>query len=112
MKAVQYAAFGGPEVLQPVDVPEPHAGPSQVRIAVRAVGVNPIDWKLRRGVMGGELPRGTGVEAAGVVDQLGEGVTGVAVGDRVFGSAANAAEDLGSHRIASGNRVGITVQGR
>jgi NADPH:quinone reductase-like Zn-dependent oxidoreductase len=93
MKAVQYAAFGGPEVLQLVDVPEPQAGPSQVRIAVRAVGVNPIDWKLRSGAMGGELPRGTGVEAAGVVDQLGDGVTGVAVGDRVFGSAANAAAE-------------------
>jgi NADPH:quinone reductase-like Zn-dependent oxidoreductase len=93
MKAVQYAAFGGPEVLELVDVPEPHAGPSQVRIAVRAVGVNPIDWKLRSGAMGGELPRGTGVEAAGVVDELGDGVTGVAVGDRVFGSAADAAAE-------------------
>src|ERR1700679_1029263 len=93
MKAVQYAAFGGPEVLRLVDVSEPQAGPSQVRIAVRAVGVNPIDWKLRGGAMGGQLPRGTGVEAAGVVDQLGDGVTGVAIGDRVFGSAANAAAE-------------------
>ena len=93
MKAVQYAAFGGPEVLELVDVPEPHPGPSQVRIAVRAVGVNPIDWKLRSGAMGGELPRGTGVEAAGIVDELGDGVTGVAVGDRVFGPAANAAAE-------------------
>ena len=93
MKAVQYAAFGGPEVLQLVDVSEPQAGPSQVRIAVRAVGINPIDWKLRSGAMGGQLPRGTGVEAAGVVDQLGDGVTGVAIGDRVFGSAANAAAE-------------------
>ena len=93
MKAVQYATFGGPEVLELVDVPEPHAGPSQVRIAVHAVGVNPIDWKLRSGAMGGELPRGTGVEAAGVVDELGDGVTGVAVGDRVFGPAADAAAE-------------------
>src|SRR5580693_257403 len=91
MKAVQYAAFGGPEVLQLVDVPEPQAGPSQVRIAVRAVGVNPIDWKLRSGAMGGDLPRGTGVEAAGVVDEVGDGVTGVSKGDRVFGPAAPAA---------------------
>jgi NADPH:quinone reductase-like Zn-dependent oxidoreductase len=91
MKAVQYSEFGGPEVLRFVDLPEPEAGPSQVRIAVHAVGINPIDWKLRSGAMGGELPRGTGVEAAGVVAQVGDGVTGVAVGDRVFGSAANAA---------------------
>ena len=49
MRAVQYAEFGGPEVLQVADVPDPHAGPSEVRIVVRAVGVNPIDWKLRSG---------------------------------------------------------------
>ncbi len=94
MRAVQYAEFGGPEVLQVTDVPDPHAGPSEVRIAVRAVGVNPIDWKLRSGAMGGDLPRGTGVEAAGVVDEVGDGVTGVAKGDRVFGSAANAAAEF------------------
>jgi NADPH:quinone reductase-like Zn-dependent oxidoreductase len=91
MKAVQYAQFGGPDVLQVTDVPDPHVGPSEVRVTVRAVGVNPIDWKLRSGAMGGDLPRGTGVEAAGVVDEIGDGVTGVSKGDRVFGSAASAA---------------------
>lgn len=94
MKAIQYARFGGPEVLEPVEMPEPHPGPGQVRVAVRAVGVNPIDWKMRSGMMGGELPQSTGREAAGVVDELGEGVQDVAVGDRVFGfvSGAGAAE--------------------
>jgi NADPH:quinone reductase-like Zn-dependent oxidoreductase len=94
MKAIQYARFGGPEVLEPVEVPEPHPGPGQVRVAVRAVGVNPIDWKMRSGMMGGELPQSTGREAAGVVDEIGEGVEDVAVGDRVFGfvSGAGAAE--------------------
>ena len=111
MKAVQYAAFGGPEVLELVDAPEPHAGPSQVRIAVHAVGVNPIDWKLRSGAMGGELPRGTGVEAAGVVDELGDGVTGVAVGDRGFGSAADAAaqQALLSHFAALPQELDFTA---
>jgi NADPH:quinone reductase-like Zn-dependent oxidoreductase len=95
MRAVQYAEFGGPEVLEVADVPEPHAEPSQIRVAVRAVGVNPIDWKVRSGAMGGgDLPRGTGVEAAGVVDEVGDGVTGVSKGDRVFGSAANAAAEF------------------
>jgi NADPH:quinone reductase-like Zn-dependent oxidoreductase len=94
MRAVQYAQFGGPDVLQVTDVPDPHAGPSEVRVAVRAVGVNPIDWKLRSGAMGGDLPRGTGVEAAGVVDEVGDGVTGVSTGDRVFGSAADAAAEF------------------
>ena len=85
MRAVQYSSFGGPDVLEIADVPEPHAGPAQIRIKVAAVGVNPIDWKVRQGLMGGELPAGTGYDAAGTVDELGEGVSGVTLGDRVFG---------------------------
>jgi NADPH:quinone reductase-like Zn-dependent oxidoreductase len=94
MKAVQFSRFGGPEVLELVELPDPHPGPGQVRIAVRAVGVNPVDWKIRSGAMGGELPRQTGLEAAGVVDEVGEGVTDVSIGDEVFGSAAGAAAEL------------------
>jgi NADPH:quinone reductase-like Zn-dependent oxidoreductase len=86
MKAIQFDSFGGPDVLKLVDVPEPHAAAGQIRVAVKAVGVNPIDWKLRQGIMGGELPKGTGVEVAGVVDELGDGATDVSVGDEVFGS--------------------------
>ena len=63
-------------------------------MAVRAVGINPIDWKLRSGALGGDLPRGTGVEAAGVVDEVGDGITGVSRGDQVFGSAAGAAAEF------------------
>jgi NADPH:quinone reductase-like Zn-dependent oxidoreductase len=68
-----------------VDLPDPHAGPGQIRVAVHAAGVNPTDWKLRKGLMGGELPQTTGREVAGVVDEVGEGVTDVTAGDRVFG---------------------------
>ena len=75
MKAVRYSQFGGPEVLEIVDLPDPHAGPGQIRVAVHAAGVNPTDWKLRKGEMGGELPQTTGREVAGVVDEAGEGVT-------------------------------------
>src|ERR1700676_876771 len=92
MKAVQFATYGGPEVLQVGEVEEPHAGPGQVRIAVRAAGVNSIDWKIRAGFMREmmplPLPAGTGLDAAGVVDEIGAGVTGVAVGDEVFGSGS------------------------
>jgi NADPH:quinone reductase-like Zn-dependent oxidoreductase len=88
MKAVRFSRFGGPEVLEIVDLPDPHPGPGQVRIAVRAAGVNPSDWKKRKGLMDGELPQTLGHEAAGVVDELGEGVTDVAAGDRVFGFSA------------------------
>lgn len=88
MRAVQFSEFGGPEVLEVVDLPEPHAEAGQIRVAVRAVGVNPIDWKVRSGSMGGELPRRVGQEVAGVVDELGDGVSDVAVGDEVFGFPA------------------------
>jgi NADPH:quinone reductase-like Zn-dependent oxidoreductase len=91
MKAVQFSRFGGPEVLQIVDLPDPHPGPGEVRIAVRGAGVNASDWKKRQGLMDPELPQTLGYEAAGVVDELGEGVTGVAVGDRVFGLSAGGA---------------------
>jgi NADPH:quinone reductase-like Zn-dependent oxidoreductase len=91
MKAARFTQFGGPEVLEIVDLPDPHAGPGQVRIAVRAAGVNPSDWKKREGLMDGEVPQTMGYEAAGVVDELGESVADVAVGDRVFGFSADGA---------------------
>jgi NADPH:quinone reductase-like Zn-dependent oxidoreductase len=91
MKAVRYSQFGGPEVLEIVDLPDPHPGPGQVRIAVRAAGINPSDWKKRKGLMDEELPQTLGHEGAGIVDELGEGVADVAVGDRVFGFSAEEA---------------------
>src|ERR1700679_3448574 len=93
MKAARFSQFGGPEVLEIVDLPDPHPGPGQVRIAVRAAGVNPSDWKKRAGLMDPELPQTLGYEAAGIVDELGPGVTDAAVGDPVFGlSDAGAAQ--------------------
>jgi NADPH:quinone reductase-like Zn-dependent oxidoreductase len=95
MKAARFSQFGGPEVLKIVDLPDPHAGPGQIRVAVHAAGINPSDWKARNGQMGGELPQTTGRDVAGVVDEVGAGATDVAVGDRVFGfsdDGAGAAE--------------------
>jgi NADPH:quinone reductase-like Zn-dependent oxidoreductase len=91
MKAVRFTRFGGPEVLEIVDLPDPHPGPGQVRIAVRAAGINPSDWKKRKGLMDDELPQTLGYEAAGVIDELGAGVVDVAVGDRVFGFSTEGA---------------------
>ncbi|MFC8128281.1 NADP-dependent oxidoreductase [Streptomyces sp. NPDC057302] len=91
MKAARFSRFGGPEVLEIVDLPDPHPGPGQVRIAVRAAGINPSDWKKREGLMDSELPQTMGHEASGVVDELGEGVADVAVGDRVFGFSVEGA---------------------
>jgi NADPH:quinone reductase-like Zn-dependent oxidoreductase len=91
--ALQFTEFGGPEVLSLGEAPEPHAGPGQIRIVVRAASVNPMDWKIRSGMLAEGRPlEGTayqGFDAAGVVDEVGEGVTGVAVGDDVFGLGRN-----------------------
>ncbi|MFI1122895.1 NADP-dependent oxidoreductase [Streptomyces hygroscopicus] len=93
MKKVSFAEFGGPDVLRLIDAEEPHAGPGQIRIAVRAAGVNPVDWRIREGqVLGAHptvLPSGVGQDAAGVVDEVGEGVEGVEIGDRVFGEGSS-----------------------
>ncbi|WP_345606426.1 NADP-dependent oxidoreductase [Pseudonocardia adelaidensis] len=93
MRALQFTAYGGPEVLSWAEAPDPHAGAGEIRIAVRAASVNPLDWKILSGAMSegrvpGE-PQYLGYDAAGVVDEVGEGVTGVAVGDEVFGRGRN-----------------------
>ncbi|SDS84116.1 NADP-dependent oxidoreductase [Microlunatus soli] len=88
MLAARFDRFGGAEVLRIVELPDPHPGPGQIRIAVRAAGVNASDWKKRQGLMDPDLPQLLGYEAAGVVDELGEGVDDVTIGDRVFGFTA------------------------
>ncbi|MFI2614930.1 NADP-dependent oxidoreductase [Streptomyces sp. NPDC018584] len=93
MKRISFAEFGGPDVLRLVDAEEPHAGPGRIRVAVRAAGVNPVDWRIREGQILGahptELPAGVGLDAAGVVDEVGEGVEGVEAGDHVFGEGSS-----------------------
>ncbi|MCC5035136.1 NADP-dependent oxidoreductase [Streptomyces sp. WAC 00631] len=93
MKKVSFAAFGGPDVLRLMDAEEPHAGPGHIRIAVRAAGVNPVDWRIREGqfqqISPLALPAGVGQDAAGVVDEIGEGVEGVEIGDPVFGGGSD-----------------------
>jgi NADPH:quinone reductase-like Zn-dependent oxidoreductase len=90
MVAVWFDRFGGPEVLQLGEAEVPAPGEGQIRIRVRAAGVSPVDAGLRSGAtpMSARLPLPhiPGVDAAGTVDAVGAGVTGVAVGDEVFGS--------------------------
>jgi len=97
MRALQYTTYGGPEVLTWTEAPDPHAGPGQIRIAVRAASVNPIDWKIMSGALSGGRPLDgpgyLGYDAAGVVDEVGEGVTGVSVGDDVLGRGSNTQAD-------------------
>ena len=98
MFALQFKSYGGPEVLTVGEAPEVHAGPGQVRVQVRAASVNAIDWKMRAGYLAGGKPLDAtgylGYDAAGVVDEVGEGVTDVAVGDDVFGLGSNTAAEF------------------
>ncbi|MNF31519.1 Quinone oxidoreductase 1 [compost metagenome] len=82
-KAVRFYETGGPEVLRFEDVEVGDPGPGQVRLRHVAVGLNYADTYFRNGTYPIPMPNGMGVEAAGVVQAVGEGVTNVAVGDRV-----------------------------
>lgn len=87
MKAIRFEATGGPEVLQLVDVESPAPAAGQVRIGLRAIGVNFIDTYHRSGLYPLKLPSGLGSEGAGVVEAVGEGVSAFKPGDRVgYGS--------------------------
>jgi NADPH:quinone reductase-like Zn-dependent oxidoreductase len=86
--AVRYSRFGGPDVLEIVDLPERHPAPGEVRVAVRAAGLNPYDFKVRStpGYHPGlTLPTGQGNEFAGIVDEIGDGTTAWSIGDEVLG---------------------------
>lgn len=88
MKAVRIHEFGGPDALLYEDIPEPEPGQGEIRIRVIAAGVNPVDWKMREGWMKIPLPITLGLDAAGVVDGLGNGVDSFRLGERVFAKAS------------------------
>jgi NADPH2:quinone reductase len=83
MKAIRFSKTGGPEVLALEDVDLPPPAPGQVRVRHTAIGVNFIDTYQRSGLYPVSLPSGLGLEGAGVVDALGEGVATLRIGDRV-----------------------------
>ena len=88
MRAIGLHRYGGPEVLEIVDLPEPHAGPGEIRVRVQAATVNPTDISMREGAQEELLrdrtpPYVPGMELAGEVDQVGAG-SGFQIGDRVL----------------------------
>jgi NADPH:quinone reductase-like Zn-dependent oxidoreductase len=88
-RAVLTRAYGGAAAAEVAEIAKPAAGPGQVLVRVRAVGVNGIDWKVREGLVREafplQLPAVLGIELAGVVEALGPGATRFRVGDRVMG---------------------------
>jgi NADPH:quinone reductase-like Zn-dependent oxidoreductase len=89
MRAVVFTEYGPAGVLHVAEVPAPHPGPGQIRVAVRAAGVTPAETKIRSGALTSAVkatfPVILGFDAAGVVDEIGAGVAGVEIGDEVFG---------------------------
>ncbi|MGH3097592.1 MAG: NADP-dependent oxidoreductase [Streptosporangiales bacterium] len=90
-KAVRFSEYGGPEVLELVEVDDASPGQGKVRVRVKTAGVNPADIKVRSGRMEGfptHFPQGLGNDFAGVIEEIGDGVTALAAGDEVLGFTA------------------------
>lgn len=101
MRALRFHDYGKPgDVLRLEQADRPSPGPGQIGIAVQACGLTPADWALCGGLFAGDLPRGVGLEAAGTVDALGEGVSGVEVGDPVFGPVPFRGPSAGASDVA------------
>src|SRR5580698_3569518 len=87
--AVRFDEYGDINVLKVVEVPRPVPGPGQVLVAVKAAGINPGEASIRKGLLHAmwpaTFPSGEGSDLAGVVDEVGRGVTGFAVDDEVLG---------------------------
>ena len=93
MKAIAYQQFGNIEVLQTVEELKPDIQSTQVLVKVKAVSINPLDWKLRKGEMklmsGSKFPRRPGADFSGTIEAVGESVTNFKKGDEVFGVVKN-----------------------
>jgi NADPH2:quinone reductase len=112
MYAMIISETGGPEVLHYGEIDTPEPGPGELRIRVAYAGVNPADWKNREGLLAAfrpyAFPYVIGFDAAGIVDRLGEGVTGFTVGDRVFSPTNHGQGGQGSYAqytVAAVDRV-------
>jgi NADPH:quinone reductase len=86
VKAIRIHQFGGPEVMKLEEVPDPRPGPGQALVLIKAAGVNPVDAYIRAGTYAVKpaLPYTPGADGAGIVEEVGEGVTGISEGDRIY----------------------------
>jgi len=106
MKAVRIHEFGGPEVLKYEDIPEPQPGPGEIRIRIIAAGVNPMDWKMRKGLVGKlPLPMVIGLDVAGVVDSLGQGGVFFQPEEEVFAKLSMGDGGYAEYTVVDSNQV-------
>jgi NADPH:quinone reductase-like Zn-dependent oxidoreductase len=93
MKAIVYQQFGNTDVLQAVEESKPAIKADQVLVKVKAFSINPMDWKIRKGEMtlmsGSKFPKHTGADFAGIIEEIGGSVSGLKIGDEVFGVVKN-----------------------
>ncbi len=105
MKAVRIHEFGGPEVLKYEDVPEPQPGPGEIRIRIIAAGVNPMDWKIRKGIIGKvPLPMVMGLDVAGIIE-MGQGGTLFQPGDEVFAKVSIGQGGYAEYTVVNSTQV-------
>ena len=113
-RALRIHAYGGSDVVHIDHIPVPDAGPGEVVVHVRAAGVNPVDWKIRDGLLRDAfpmaLPAVLGIELAGEVSAVGSGVTALAVGDRVMGSLGGWGAYT-DHVVIAANQLTLTPAG-
>lgn len=105
MKAVRIHEFGGPEVLKYEDIPEPQPGPGEIRIRIIAAGVNPMDWKIRKGIIGKvPLPMIMGLDIAGIVE-MGQGGALFQPGDEVFAKVSIGQGGYAEYTVVNSTQV-------
>ncbi len=108
-RAVRFDKYGGIDVLQVVEVPRPTPGPGKVLVRVKAAGINPGEASIRKGLFADRwpstFPSGQGSDLAGIVEELGPGVTKVAAGDQVIGFTNDRAGQAELVVVEAGNLV-------
>lgn len=109
-KAYGFNEYGGPEVGEILDLPMPEPGPGELLVAVRAAGVNPVDWKIRAGYLKDymplDMPAVLGREVAGVVEEVGKDVHGFTAGDEILGSTAPGSGGFAEFTLVTADTAG------
>jgi NADPH:quinone reductase-like Zn-dependent oxidoreductase len=111
MKAIQIHAYGGPEVLQYEDVPQPQPKANEILVRVHAAGVNPVDWKIREGIVPATLPMIMGFDFSGVVESVGSGITKYRTGDALFGQVADRSGSYAEYALTMESYVAHKPEG-